>query len=343
MIARSSTLIHPSGLEIETPLLIPSFSSKGFAFKNRKKRKGNDISEVADVLEFSKEFLTETLLVSAYDLHYQHIPYEEGNFVTPITIIDSGGYEAGSTYDLSTTTKYNYDVKPWSEQLLEGILNAWPEYKSAIIVSYDDGNYRTTLSEQIKNARNLFSKYPHMLNNFLIKPEAKTKDFISVNNVVSEIDELKYFNVIGVTERELGNSLLKRMIAINKIREAMDAQKISSPIHVFGSLDPITSILYFLAGAEIFDGLTWLKYSYLNNSAIYTSNYGILEDKLGISINDRQIRYNSFSRNIYYLESMKQGMKEFLHTKDFKEFDKLGDKRFGAIIEKCFNRFISNL
>lgn len=69
MLCRTSKLIHPSsGASLETPLLVPSFSSKAFGFG----RDGEP--EVLQVLKAAQEFITRTCLVSAYDVHYNYIP-----------------------------------------------------------------------------------------------------------------------------------------------------------------------------------------------------------------------------------------------------------------------------
>jgi len=343
MLARSNKFIHPLGIEVETPLLVPSFSSKGFAFKSKKKKSHPDVSEVTDALEFSKEFLTESMLVSAYDIFYNHISFDESSICTDITIIDSGGYECGNTYDLSTVSKYNYELKKWDVERFEKVLVQWPEHKAGIAVSFDHGNHKFPLIEQIKEAKELFAKYPKMLNDFLIKPETKGQTHIQLDNIISHISLLKSFNIIGLTERELGNSILARMINIAKIRKALDEDNNLAPMHIFGSLDPITSILYFLAGAEIFDGLTWLKFSYFNNSAIYTSNFGVLNAELGINVRDGQVKSIAISKNTYYLEKMKYVMKDFIKFKEFKLFDSLGGIGFGDVIERNYKTFESNL
>lgn len=342
MLARTNKVIHPSGIEIETPLLIPSFSSKGFSFKRKKKKRDPDISETVDALEYSKEFLTESLLISAYDIYYKHLPFTEESICTDVTIIDSGGYECGGTYDLSTTTKYNYDLKEWNVDNYKKILMEWPEHKAAIAVSFDHGNHKVSLTDQIEAAKELFAAFPSMTSNFLIKPETKDQQFIQIKNVISQMDELKSFDIIGVTERELGGSILLRMLNIAKIRESLDEKGILSPIHVFGSLDPITSILYFFAGAEIFDGLTWLKYSYFNNAAIYRSNFGVLSTDLGISFKDSEVKSMTITKNAYYLQKMKYIMKDFITHKDFKMFDEIGGDGFGDILERSFKTFQSS-
>ncbi len=331
------------GIELETPLLVPSFSSKGFGFKDKTETNQNDVSEVTDALEFSKEFLTESLLISAYDLFYDHIPYDESTLCTDLIIIDSGGYECGNTYDLSTVTKFNYDLKKWDLEKFMAVLDKWPQHKAGMIVSFDHGNHRLPLEEQINNANELFTKYKGMLNNFLIKPETKDQKYVQINNVLDQIKSLNTFNVIGLTERELGNSILKRMLNIYKIRQALDSEKIYVPLHIFGSLDPVTSILYYLAGAEIFDGLTWLKFAYYNSAAIYTSNFGVLHEDLGIMIKDANVKSMAIAKNTYYLDKMRYTMKDFLRLKDFSLFDNVGGLGFGAVIEKNFRTFTSNL
>lgn len=359
MLARSNKIIHPLGTAIETPLLVPSFSSKGFSLVKSKsitdvgKRKTNskskkinlhsDISEVFEALEVSQEFLTESLLISGYDIFYNHIPFTEDHICTELTIIDSGGYETGVNYDLSSTSKFNYDIKPWSVKKLERVLNKWPKHKAAITVSYDHGNLRIPLVEQIASAKELFSRFPKMLSDFLVKPEAKSQIHINIDNLIPKINDLKYFEIIGVTEKELGDSILQRMLNISKIRMALDHANNAAPLHIFGSLDPITSILYFLAGAEIFDGLTWLKYTYHVGVASYPSNYGVLNDELGIHVRDGQVKSKSMVNNLYYLEKMKYTMKDFLHNHDFGLFDRIAYNGFGQLIEKSYNTYKSNI
>lgn len=84
MLARTSKLIHPSGAKISTPLLVPSFSSKGFKFD----KEGN--SEVKDIIAITSEWLTDTALVSAYDCYYKQVP-DEFYSVVEFCFVDSGG------------------------------------------------------------------------------------------------------------------------------------------------------------------------------------------------------------------------------------------------------------
>ena len=51
---------------------------------------------------------------------------------------------------------------------------------------------------------------------------------------------------------------------IAQIRRALDGVGLDTPLHVFGSLDTVTTPMYFMAGADIFDGLTWLRFAFYN-------------------------------------------------------------------------------
>jgi hypothetical protein len=147
-------------------------------------------------------------------------------------------------------------------------------------VSFDKPTERKELQQQIDEAKRLFARYPHQLNTLLIKPETEDQRYVQIKNVLAKVDDLNSFDIIGMTEDELGNSVLKRMVNIASVRLAMDDAGITTPIHVYGSLDPLTSVLYFLSGAEIFDGLTWLRFGYADGSACYRANYGVRMHKV---------------------------------------------------------------
>ena len=77
MLARSTVLSHPSGAEIRTPLLVPSFSSKGFGFiskkRSNKRKPAKQKSEAGPLFALAEEQLTDAVLLSAYDLYHRHV------------------------------------------------------------------------------------------------------------------------------------------------------------------------------------------------------------------------------------------------------------------------------
>lgn len=314
MLARKSKIFHPLGFSIETPLLVPSFSSKGFGF-GKKGDSGN--AEVADILEIASEFLTETMLVSAFDIAYNQISALD-SAITELTFVDSGGYEISDFHDLSAVYAFPVNNHEWSVEKLHEVYSEWPDHIPSVLVSYDNQKERLALNDQIQQATELFDQFPKQLNNFLVKPENGDCPIIDIDNLISKCTKLQKFDIIGLTEKEIGESILDRMTNVAKVRIALDERSIRAPLHIFGSLDPISSILYFLSGAEIFDGLTWLRFGYSNGAAQYWGNYGAQE--VGIDRSDDFVRVKTMQENLSYLRILRNDMQKFLLDNDFSKF-----------------------
>lgn len=320
MLARKSVLNHRLGFKLETPLLIPSFSSKGFLFQKKGKKQ---ISEAKYFMDLTKDVLTDTLLVSAYDVYKNYIyNARQISKIANITFIDSGGYEVSDYHDHSAVFRHPApEGADWNEDKLKTVLDKWPKREPAVIISFD--NRAMPLPKQMGLARKLFAQYSDQMSDFIIKPDnKKSGKYIDMDSVIPHVKEFVHFDIIGVTEKELGNSMLNRMLNIAKLRKALDNVNIKNPIHVFGSLDPISSCLYFFAGAEIFDGLTWLRYSYYEGKAVYYQNHGMLE--YGVFQDDDFMKARTFRENIYYMIRLQSQMQEFLVKSDFRKFEFYG-------------------
>ena len=316
MLSRTSTIRHrDSGVSLPTPLLIPSFSSKGFA-----KEKNSGKSEIGRILAATGEFLTDAFLISAYDIYYKHVPSpSELPYKPDLIFVDSGGYEISTDYDLSSVMVPLPKSENWTSDMLESVLDEWPDHMPAIFVSFDHPDERKPFADQVADARSLFRTRRQHLTLLLLKPETKRQATLdkTIKSAVADAAELGSFDVIGVTEKELGRSMLDRMTQIAKLRLAMDEARVTSPLHVFGALDPLTVCLYFIAGAEIFDGLTWLRYAYNDGVCIYTHNLGAMKYDLNLSEDNLQSRI--LTENYYTLQALQQRLKEFEETCDFEK------------------------
>ena len=340
MIPKSRIIHHPSGQKIVTPLLIPSFSSKGFEFW-RKKKKWK--TEAALLVNNFKEYITESVLVSGYDLYHKFIPSINDLPGTQITFIDSGGYESLDFEDFTGVSVKPYPIMDWNPQFYEKVLDQWPKDKPSAIVNFDGfigiptggKASRMAIESQIEQAKGLFAKHPDKWSNFLLKAETKG-GIIPIEKLLQEniVNNLRAFSIIGVTEKELGKSLMERLTNIRKLRNTLDQFSIESPIHIFGGLDPLGTILYYIAGAEIFDGLTWLKFGFRDLVGLYWQNSVILDHNFSISSSDDTIRRFIQLKNILRLEKIKQTLIEFSSSKDFSLFDELSSQKgIGLIIK----------
>ncbi len=311
MFARSTTIRHrSSGVALQTPLLIPSFSSKGFA---RSKKDGK--SEIGKILAASGEFLIEAYLISAYDIHYGNLPAPDDFPFTPeIIFLDSGGYEISTDRDYSSVIDPLPAPEPWDSSMLQSVLADWPDELPLVMVSYDHHKERKPIAEQVSAARKLFQNFQQHVHLLLIKPETTTQELLddTLKSVVADAAQLSCFDIIGVTEKELGRTMLNRMVQIARLRLALDEADVTAPIHVFGALDPLSVCLYYISGAEIFDGLTWIRYGYNGGCCMYTHNHGVLQ--YGLDVRDDLVKSRAMAENYYSLQGLQRRLREFEAT-----------------------------
>ena len=97
----------------------------------------------------------------------------------------------------------------------------------------------------------------------------------------------------------------------------MDEAGLNIPLHIFGALDPLSVCLYYIAGAEVFDGLTWLRYGYRNGLCIYPHNLGAVQ--YGLHVRDTVVRSRVLADNYYALQSLRQRLLEFETTGRFEK------------------------
>ncbi len=292
----------------ETPLLLPSFSSKGFP-------------EVRNIMKLMGEFITSPILISAYDVHYRLIP--QNITFSQLLFLDSGGYEARIEHDLSETYGKLHKPRPWNKRFHEGVLANWTSRWPTITISFDSPAQFLPLPKQIQNCRALMEKYPRLLWEFLVKPESSKDMVLPIEKLLKKVAQLRGLTVIGLTEKELGDSVFTAMTNIARLRTELNAAGLGIPIHIFGSLDPLTTVLYFLAGAEMFDGLTWLRFGYHEGKTIYSQNYGVLRDSEGLRRSTSERHFEMWRNNYYYLEKLRTQMINFERTKDLTHFGSL--------------------
>jgi len=311
MLIRRSSLNHPLDVSIDMPRLVPSFSSKGFPFFDDEET-GQKLSEVTNALENAGPTISDSILLSAYDLSHRYLRSPDrfyGN--KEIVIIDSGGYELSLEFDSTEPMQKpyepnaNYDIGAYRE-----VLANLPTQYPIAITNFDHGSRGKSIEKQILDARKLFNEFPGFLHDFIVKPTTERQRFVDITEVERHVDKMRRFHIVGVTEKELGGNLLDRLVKIAHLRSAMNRKSVDAPIHVWGGLDPVVSPLYFLAGAEIFDGVSWLRYGYHNDAAIPRDAYAAME--LGVQTPWRRAEALRLAKNISYLEDLTIRMRTFV-------------------------------
>jgi hypothetical protein len=162
------------------------------------------------------------------------------------------------------------------------------------------------------------NQYPAFIRELIIKPEERGTVSINPEIIRDKVHDLEFFDIIGVTEKELGASVKDRMISIANMRLNLDEGGVNKPIHVFGSLDPITTPLYYLAGAEIFDGLTWLKFIFHEGSTYYRESEAVR--LMGPEDRSFNIWVRSVYQNYHEITKLEGSLRQFRMTGRWSDF-----------------------
>jgi len=210
------------------------------------------------------------------------------------------------------SVKVHFETLNWSEDYHQGVIRSdFPDTQNFVLISYDHPNQRICLENQIEKANNLFSSRKQFIREILVKPDHQSPT-INIENVISHIDKLSAFDILGFTEKELGLNTNERLMNLKLIRTSLDKFCPDMPIHIFGCLDPILTPLYYLFGADIFDGLSWLRLAFVDGLAIYQSNYSELVFNGEVPDNDALCKI--WYENYWYLNSLELEMKRYSNT-----------------------------
>lgn len=304
-----SELKQKRQLNVDFPILLPSFSSKG-------------IPHVKAIFDFMREYFSSSYLISAFDVDKGFIPSTD-LFVPGLLFVDSGGYEANKQFDVFES--YNEDVadKQWSIDKYQNVLNEIVSKNdpAKIVATIFDVDIDSSFDEQLQKARNFKTNNSQIHVNFLIKPESGGAQ-ISLDRLKSIVPNLCEFDVIGVTEKEIGSNLVERMKNIQLLRSEMDKAGVNNPIHIFGCLEPAAIIAFTISGAQIFDGLSWLRYYMRSTGLFYKAQY-VLHEPGDIEIPDAAVDAKIVLNNYLFLARFEKLLREYSREKDisvFKEF-----------------------
>ncbi|MEQ8229691.1 MAG: hypothetical protein RIA64_16520 [Rhodospirillales bacterium] len=281
-----------------------------------------------------EEFITDVTLVSAYDIHYRHIAPP---FTFPeLIFLDSGGFEASKDRELSDLGYLPHEPDEWSMEMHNAVLDGWRSDIPTVVISYDHPDERRPVADQIARAMENIGHRKGVSREILLKPETGDQKYLKISSVVANIHDLAQFDIIGVTEKEIGSSVQARMKFIACLREALTKAGLDTPIHIFGSLDTISTPLYYAAGADLFDGLTWLRFGYFEGHTVYKNTFGTL--KLGADTAQHIVESRAWSENYYYLKKLERAMRRFLNEHDFDQFPYHRD-----LIRECFDSTVECL
>lgn len=291
-----------------TPLLVPSFSSMA------------DVGWlVEDAVEQLRSTIVETALVSLFDVGTSRLAPPD---FPAILFVDSGGYEMHRM--VRAVDELNADpaeVTSWDRDAYRAAIGRLSTDVPTIVVSYDHPADRRPIERQIEDASPVLAN--GMVGELLLKappgaPAPSGKVEIAFEHLEPHLDDLARFPIIGVTDKEIGRTLDRRLVFIGRLRRALERRGHQTPIHVFGGLDPVTAPLYFVAGADVFDGLSWQRFALSEAGATYMHSHIAASGMFASSFEAAQL--NVWLTNMNELGQLQERMRAFLSDRDFGVF-----------------------
>ena len=203
-----------------------------------------------------------------------------------LLVVDSGGYELNPRWGEGDIVSDIRNPLSFNAEAYERLVDRLPTDFDLLVVNYDhvhvDAN-RADYIGQVGESARFFETRDCLMSDILLRPP-RGQNCLDTAAIESVIPSLSQFNVVGVTEKEAGESFLDRLVTIARLRRLLDEASIALPIHVFGVLDPLLVTLYFMAGAELFDGLTWLRFGHHNGLSVYRETVDILKGRVDMSV-----------------------------------------------------------
>ena len=190
-------------------------------------------------------------LVSAYDIDrsFQKIQFIEllksnQKDNGPIILMDSGNYES-----------YWLRDKNWEKINFNHILK---QDVCDIAFSYDNQFPPDNIVENVAGIAESKMESQNLTHGTTIVPIVHClKD--DLNETVLKLYDQTNFTMVSIPERILGNGILERIATITKLRKELNKLDNYPFIHLLGTGNPLSLLLYSLAGADSFDGLEWCQ------------------------------------------------------------------------------------
>jgi hypothetical protein len=204
----------------------------------------------------------------------------------------------------------------WSSALYVETANALA-CPGDVLVSFD--NYALSLDEQIRTSWPL---YDHIAVSGIRRSLLVHPNETSPHDLVNRVHALApNLDLLGVTEKDIGPPWFAAVTYVQALRYELDAAfDRYVPLHIFGCLDPQTIPYLFFAGADVFDGLAWMRYYFRNQHAYYAKEYEY-ELEAAALLDTQEVARGLLAHNVEELELLRADLRYAVLTGDIGRFE----------------------
>ncbi len=241
---------------------------------------------VLDHLRLLVKFEQPNFLISAFDIHELREKSQKDSRAVMDLIYTAHGRKNIILLDSGNYEKYWRKLDGWPRKKYIEVLGYLP---TEFVFCYDNLKPSSDHDEIVLEVENSVRRDEKATDLKNIIPIVHSKDLIHTPHICQEVVSRLNPLLIAVPERELGEGIFKRAETVTKIRKAMDETKCYYPLHILGTGNPLSILLFVACGADSFDGLEWcqtsvdketgrLYHSQLADFFLYQSPFGLDSD-----------------------------------------------------------------
>jgi hypothetical protein len=286
------------------PLFVYSYSSRGFSDLPERYLATREVAPIQ--------------LLSLYDLHHYLHGLEilhAQEFRTTAHFLDSGVYETEGLAEV--LSNQNQAGQPlWSQELYVESARTFT-HSGDVVVSYDDRSL--SIDDQFAQGLSLFEliQQQGITRYLLLHPNGAPPERVAdaIAGLAPDIE------IVGLTEKDIGFPWFIAASYIHQLRVTLDdALGRYIPIHIFGCFDPQTIAYLFFAGADIFDGLAWMRYYFHNGHAFYSREFEYKAPPEQL-LKPGEAAKNLLRHNVEELERLRTDLRYAVLTRDVSQFE----------------------
>lgn len=264
-----------------------------------------------DYFKILKAFRQSHFLVSAFDIDKS---FQKEEFINAlkenqktdgsIILMDSGNYESYWIRDKSWCIEnFNEILKKEVSDLAFCFDNQFPSEntkENAISVANSTEN-----SQSITNSTSIIP---------IIHCDKK-----NLNETVLELYNKTNSPMISIPERILGDGLLERVSTITRLRKELNKLENYVFIHLLGTGNPFSLLLFSLAGADSFDGLEWCQTTVNTQTYVlyhFQQRELVKDDCIFCQANDLDYNLKTLGHNLVFYNSWMKKIQDAIENKE---------------------------
>lgn len=193
-------------------------------------------------------------LISSYDIHHASSKdrasidglLDSAYSSSKISLLDSGNYES-----------YWKKDNTWSSENFTAILRT---QRFRLAFCYDNQFPSASADAIVDDVERAVLRDQESLHSGTVIPIVHASRDI-LPEVIYRTAERLHPVLLAVPERALGDGIFNRAETVFRIRSALDRVGYYCPLHLLGTGNPLSILIYAVCGADSFDGLEWCQTS----------------------------------------------------------------------------------